>query len=115
MKLFRQFGLILAICVLGEALNKFLGVPIPGNVLGMIILLIGLITKVIKLSYIEEVSEFLLKHLAFFFVPAGVGIISSLSILQGSWISILAIVVITTVLVTVVTGLTVQLIKGGLK
>ena len=113
MKLLRQFAIIIVICFLGEILNRFLGIPIPGNVLGMIILLAGLVTKVIKLSYIEDISEFLLKHLAFFFVPAGVGIISSLDILKGNWISILAIVFISTVLVTAATGITVQLIKGN--
>lgn len=111
MKLLRQFAIIIVICFLGEILNRFLGIPIPGNVLGMIILLAGLVTKVIKLSYIEHISEFLLKHLSFFFVPAGVGIISSLDILKGNWISILAIVFISTVLVTAATGITVQLIK----
>jgi holin-like protein len=113
MKLLRQFAIVIVICFLGEILNRFLGIPIPGNVLGMIILLAGLVTKVIKLSYIEDISEFLLKHLAFFFVPAGVGIISSLDILKGNWTSILAIVFISTVLVTAATGITVQLIKGN--
>lgn len=113
MKLLRQFAIIIVICFLGEILNRFLGIPIPGNVIGMIILLAGLVTKVIKLSYIEDISEFLLKHLAFFFVPAGVGIISSLDILKGNWISILAIVFISTILVTAATGITVQLIKGN--
>jgi holin-like protein len=112
MKLLRQFAIIIVICFLGEVLNKLCGIPIPGNVLGMIILLFGLITKVIKLSYIEEVSEFLLKHLSFFFIPAGVGIIGAIDILRENWFPILSIVIITTILVAAAAGLTVQLIKG---
>lgn len=112
MKLLRQLSIILVICFIGEVIHRFLHIPIPGNVLGMIILLIGLSTGLIKLSYIEEVSQFLLKHLAFFFVPAGVGIIACLNIIKGSLLSILAIVGISTVVVMATTGITVQFLKG---
>ena len=112
MKLLRQLGIILVICFIGEMLHKFLRIPVPGNVIGMMLLLIGLLSGIIKLSAIEEISEFLLNHLAFFFVPAGVGIISSLDIMKGNWISLLTIILISTVVVIVTTGITVQLLKG---
>lgn len=115
MKLLRQFAIILIICFLGEVLHKLLNIPIPGNVIGMILLLAGLLSGIIKLEAIEEVSEFLLKHLAFFFVPAGVGIIASFDIMKGNWLKILSIILISTLIVTITTGLTVQALKGGFK
>lgn len=115
MKLLRQFAIILVICSTGEMINKFFKIPIPGNVLGMVLLLIALTTGILNLKHIEEVSEFLLNHLAFFFVPAGVQILTIFYVIKGSLMSILLIIFISTIVVLVVTGVTVQILKGGKK
>lgn len=111
MKLLRQGALLLVIIFIGEMLNRILKIPIPGSVLGMIILLIALLTGIIKLSQIEEVSNFLLDHLAFFFIPAGVGLLSVLGVIKGSWYLILIVAFLTTIIVMAVTGLLVQFLK----
>lgn len=113
MKYLRQLAIILVICFIGEALNKLLNIPIPGNVIGMIILLISLLTGFIKVEAIEDVTEFLLKHLAFFFVPAGVGVISSMDIIAANFLPMLAVILLSAIVVIVVTGITVQILKGG--
>lgn len=86
-------------------------IPIPGSVIGMIILLIALLTGVVKLSHIEEISNFLLDHLAFFFIPAGVGLLSVLGVIKDSWYLILLLSFFTTIIVMAVTGLIVQFLK----
>ncbi len=112
MKVLRQFGTILVILLLGEGIRMSTGISIPGTVIGMVILFILLMTKVIKLENIDMISKFLLDHLAFLFVPAGVGLISSLDVIGSAWLPIMMIVIISTVLVVGVTGWTVQLLKG---
>ena len=111
MKMIRQFAIVLIICFLGEFIRASLGLTMPGNVLGMIILLLCLCTGVIKLEMIEDISKFLLDHLAFFFLPVGVGLITSMGILKNCWQSIILIAFISTIVVIVVTGITVQLFK----
>ncbi len=113
MKILRQLGIILAICFAGELIHTLFNLPIPGNIIGMLLLFLSLCTGLIKLEMIEDITKFLLDHLAFFFIPAGVGLISCISIVKDNWISITFICVITTIIVTVVTGHTVQLIKRG--
>ncbi|MDK2799623.1 MAG: holin-like protein [Clostridiales bacterium] len=115
MKLLRQFGIILSISLIGELVSKLLNIPIPGNVIGMLILLSLLFLGTVKLETIDEITKFLLDHLAFFFIPAGVGLISNLQLLRGKWGAIFLICLISTTLVMVVTGLTIQLVKRGLK
>lgn len=115
MKYLRQLSIILLMCFIGELIHRFSGVPIPGNVLGMILLFLLLCTKIIKLEAVEEVSEFLLKHLAFFFIPAGVAIMTSFSEIKSSLIPVLAIVFISTVVVMATTGVTLQLLRGDKK
>lgn len=112
MKFLRQFSIILVICFIGEGLHRFLNMPIPGNVMGMLLLLIALSTGVIKLKAIEEVCEFLLSHLAFFFVPAGVGILACLDVIKGSLFSIITIVLVSTIVIVAVTGIIIQVLKG---
>lgn len=112
MKLLRQFLIVLIICVIGEVLNKVVHIPLPGSIIGMILLFVCLITGVIKVEMIEEISGFLLDHLAFFFIPSGVGLLAYAGILKKNLVPIMAICFVSTILVMIVTGLTVQLIKG---
>lgn len=108
MKILRELGIILLICVLGEVIHSIFKLSIPGNVVGMIILFILLYFGVIKVNMISQVSNFLLDHLAFFFVPAGVGILSCMPFLKSKWIIFLAICLISTIIVIAVTGWTIQ-------
>lgn len=110
MKILRESIIILSIYLIGEIISKSLSLPIPGNILGMLILLLLLCTKVIKVDQIESISNFFLDHLAFFFIPAGVGLLTSFNLIKDSLLSILIICVITTSLVLVVTGKVVELI-----
>lgn len=112
MKLLRQFLIILIICFIGEVLNKVVHVPLPGSIIGMILLFICLITGVIKLEKVDEISRFLIDHLAFFFIPAGVGLLGYVGVLKESILPILVICFVTTLVVMIVTGWTIQLIKG---
>ena len=105
MKLFREAIIILGIYLTGDLISKGFNLPIPGNILGMIILLILLCTKVIKISQIENISNFLLDHLAFFFIPAGVQLMSSFGLIKDSWAKLLIICVISTIVVIACTGL----------
>lgn len=113
LKLLRQAGIIVGICFIGELLQRLLKLPIPGNVLGMLILFTCLCTGVIKLEMINEISDFLLDHLAFFFIPAGVGLLACTDALNGKWLAFLGVCIITTIIVMIITGHTVQILKRG--
>lgn len=108
LKILKQLAIIFFITFLGEALSKLLNLPIPGNVIGMLLLLIALLSNIIKPESIEEVSNYLLNNLAFFFVPASIGILGCADILKGNVTKILIVCVISTSLVLVVTAYTVQ-------
>lgn len=88
----------------------FFNLPVPGNVIGMLLLLFCLCTGIIKLDSVEEVGNFLLDHLAFFFLPAGVGLMTCFSILKGNWAGFIIIIFISTLVVMIITGITVQIL-----
>lgn len=104
MKIFKQLLIILSINFLGEFLSNFLSLPLPGSIVGMLILLILLFTQLLKPDDIAETADFLLNNMAFFFIPAGVGVLVSYTLLSGSYFESVASIVLSTVVVMLVTG-----------
>lgn len=108
MKFFRESILLLSIYFAGEILSKFLNLPIPGNIVGMILLFVLLTSNIIKVEKVENLANFFLDHLAFFFIPASVGLMTSFASLKGSIFKIILLCILTTIIVIAVTGITVQ-------
>lgn len=98
MKIMMQIGILFGICLVGETISAFLPIPFPGTILSMIILFLLLFFRVLKVEHIREKADFLLKNMAFFLIPAGVGILSVMDIIQESMLQLICVVVVTTVL-----------------
>lgn len=113
MKYLRQLMIILIPYLIGTVLQLTLNLPIPGAVIGLILLFLGLQTGMVKAYMIEEVCEFLLSNMSFFFIPAGVGLMTAFGVLKGKWIPFIIIVVISTCLVWIVTAFVVKLLRKG--
>lgn len=105
-----QLIIIVAISQLGELLNKIIPLPIPASIYGMIILFTALCTGVIKLSAVKECGKFLISIMPLLFVPAAVGLIESWGIMQDFLLETIAIVVVSTILVTAFAGHATELI-----
>ncbi len=104
MKYMKQFCLIMFISFLGEVLHHYLPLPIPSSIYGLVILFVGLMTGVVKLSHVEETGRFLIEIMPLMFIPAAVGLLESWGILAPIWIPIVGITLITTVIVMIVSG-----------
>lgn len=115
MKLLKEIALVLIIAMMGDILARVVDIPIPGSVLGMLLLLIALSAGMIKIQSLEQISTFLLSNLAFFFIPAGVGLMNVMGTVQTDLVKILAVVILSTILVLVTTGWTVQFLQGVVK
>ncbi|GAA0401205.1 CidA/LrgA family holin-like protein [Paenibacillus motobuensis] len=99
---------IAALFFISLAMNyiaKWLHLPIPGTILGIIVLFILLKTKVIKLSWIEQGANWLLAELLLFFIPAAVGVMNYMSLLERDGIRILLVVISSTIVVMASSGL----------
>jgi len=89
-------ALILLCQLAGETLVRWLGLPVPGPVLGMGVMLLFLVSSARIAALVVPVSEGILRHIALLFVPAGVGVVGHLDRLgpQAAWLA-MAIVVST--------------------
>lgn len=115
MKYLRQLMIILIPYLIGVILQLIFNLPIPGSVIGIILLFLGLQIGIIKVEMIEELCEFLLSNMSFFFIPAGVGLMTAFGILKGKWIPFIIIIVFSTCLVWIVTAFVVKFLRKGRK
>ena len=92
-KLLWQTAVLTAIFCGCDQITRLTGIPIPGNVLGIIVLFLLLLTGIVKESHISLAAEFLLRHLVFFFVPIAVGLMQWGSVFYDyGWVLAAAIV-----------------------
>ena len=110
MKYVKEVAWIMAFTFIGEALNKLLPLPIPAGVYGLVLLLVGLITGIVKLEDVETTGGFLLDTMTLMFIPAAVGIMSVTDILLPVLVPYLVIIISSTVIVMTVTGIAASLI-----
>lgn len=89
--------------LLGEAVAA-LGVGLPGNVIGMLLLTAALATRVVRVDQVRRAADTLLDNLAFLFVPPGVGVMLYFGVLAESLAAVLVALVLSTVLVLVSVG-----------
>ncbi|HNP88466.1 MAG TPA: CidA/LrgA family protein [Kouleothrix sp.] len=101
----------------GEVIARALGLPLPGPVLGMLLLFAVLIGRGAVPPPLRTVGQALLNHLSLLFVPAGVGIMTHMALLRTAWLPIAATLVLSTLVTLAVTALVLTLLlrspKGG--
>ncbi len=108
MRILRQLLIILGVWLVSEVLSRLLNFPIPGNVLGMFIMLILLGTKAVKVTQLSEVSNFFLENISLFFIPSVAAIIIYYKQIQNQVVQVLVALIVSSILVFLVTGYTVE-------
>lgn len=104
MPLIMGMSVLLACQFAGELLARGLEVPIPGPVLGMVILLGGLGIRGKVPASLRMTGEGLLNHLTLLFVPAGVGLMVHARLIGLDLLPIAVTLVGSTALTLAVTG-----------
>jgi len=97
----------------GEGLSAFFALPIPGNVIGMVLLTGALQLGLVKLEMVKSVADGLLHHIALFFVPPGVGLMMYFEVIRQEWLVIVVANVVSTLAVLLVVGTLQQKLEKG--
>jgi holin-like protein len=84
-----QLALLALINRAGYMLAHRLSLRLPGNLVGMLILLALLAARLVRLEWIEEGASILIRHLAFFFIPIAVGLIAFKEVFLQNGLAIL--------------------------
>ena len=104
-----QLAVIFAICLAGEFLHRIVGIPLPGNIIGMVLLLALLCLKIIKPEQISGVSSFFLNYLALFFLPPSIAIMAVGDDVLSKWPLLLGLCIVFTLITLAVSGRCTQL------
>ena len=109
----KGFTFLLLFQLTGELISRLLDIPIPGNVMGMGLLLAALSARLVDVKWIEEAADLLLSNLALFFVPAGVGVMVYGDLIAKEWLPISVATVVSTFVVMAVTGKLAQKLESS--
>ncbi len=105
------FTLVLACQLAGEVFARVTGLPVPGPILGLVLLFVGLTLRGRPAPRLEGSANGLLAHLSLLFVPAGVGVVQYLPLLASEWVAVTASVIGSAVVAIAVTGLVMRVLS----
>jgi holin-like protein len=100
-------ALILLFCAQlgGELFARLAGVPVPGPVIGLVLMLGFLALRRGVPADLDTVAGGILRHLSLLFVPVGVGIVQQVELVRAYGLALVGAVVVSTVLTLAVTAL----------
>ena len=114
MKFIKQLSVILTISLIAELMEYLIPLPVAASIYGLVLMLLGLITKIIPLEKVEGAADFLVEILPIMFIPPTVGIMTSVDVLKEMLVPLCVISVVSTVLIMAVTGRVSQrIIRSG--
>lgn len=94
--------LLLGFQLIGEIVVVALGLPLPGPVMGMALLFLGLCVWGMAgkefPNVLDQTVGVLLGNLSLLFVPAGVGVVLHLTLVRDEWLPIVAALLGSTIL-----------------
>ena len=114
------FTILLLCQLVGEALARGFGLPVPGPVLGLVLLVAALHVAhrfprsrdvQLETMSVTRVADGLLANLSLLFVPAGVGVIDQIGVLRAEALPLAVALIVS----TAVTLLTTVLVFVGIK
>jgi holin-like protein len=99
-----SLALVLLFLAAGEGAARLLRLPVPGSVVGMLLLLAALHAGWVRPPWVRPAGDRLLRWMGLFFVPPGVAVMLHAELLRREWAPVLAGSVAGTLAVLVVVG-----------
>ncbi|MFA5701107.1 MAG: CidA/LrgA family protein [Desulfuromonas sp.] len=115
----RGMAILLGLQLVGELSTYVLKIPLPGSVVGMLLLLAGLRGGILRVDWVREAAELLLQNMSLLFVPAGVGVMVYAGLITQHWLPLTTATICSTLAVLATTGWSAQWLarnhgnKGG--
>lgn len=107
-----QLLVLYGFLLIGEAIQALLNLPMPGSIIGFLLLFSALLLKIYPLEWIDAGATFLLSFLSLYFIPATVGVVEYGPLFSGKGVLLLPIVIISTLLTMAAAGLASQKIAN---
>lgn len=112
-KIIIHIMVLYCLLLVGNWIQASLKLSIPGSIIGMLLLFLLLKLGIIKLEWIREGTQIILKNLTLLFIPITIGFINYLELFSGRGLFLLLVIIISTVLVMGVSGAISQRLAKG--
>ncbi len=109
--MYRGLAIIFGFYFMGEVTAEIANLPIPGNVLGMIFLVLALGGGLINLKDVEKEAEFFIDNMSIMFIPPGVGVMLYFGLLRDEFLPIIGALGLSFVITLGVTGKIVEVLR----
>lgn len=103
-----QIGILVAFFYLGEGLRLLLHLPVPGSIIGMLLLWSALMLKWLPVHWIAPGATFIQRYMPFIFIPATVGIMQFGATFAGKGLLLVICIIVSTLITMIVSSLTSQ-------
>ena len=99
-----QLAVLIVIYLVGNQIVRLTGLPVPGNVVGVVLLYALLNLGLIRLEQVQDAADFLLRHLVFFFIPVAVDLMNWGGLFYKYGLMLALAIIVSTILTYVGTG-----------
>lgn len=103
-----QICLIMFFVLLGEMCEHFIPWPIAGSIYGMVLLFLALAFRIVRLSWVEDVANWLHSVMALFFIAPAVAIIDIWAEISDIWWVLVILMVVAYLVTMITTGITAE-------
>lgn len=108
LRLLFQFLLISSIYLLGQWAVHAFHIPLPGSIVGMILLFLFLLLGFFKLTWFEQIAQLHIKHIVLFFIPPIISIIHFMGVFKTQGLQLSIIIILSSLAMILVTALAVD-------
>ncbi|MBF5007108.1 CidA/LrgA family protein [Diaphorobacter caeni] len=104
------FAILATMLFAGATLGRWLALPVPPAIVGMMLLLLALGCSGRLAHVVESASLPLLKHMMLFFIPTVAGVMEQFQILRSGWLPFMVASIAGAALTLAVTAFTLQML-----
>lgn len=115
MKLLKQGLIIFSISIFGDFLSKNLQLPLPGSIIGIVILFSLLYFKVIKINDVDRLGSWLKDHMALLFIPITVGLMEEFDMISPYLAQLTLTMILTTAITYIAVAKIIERVQKNVK
>jgi holin-like protein len=109
----RGMAVLLVFLFAGDAVVSLLRLPLPGSVVGMVLLAVSLRRKWLPFEWVRPAAHLLIRHMSLLYIPPGVGVMAYFGLIRREWLPLVAAGVVGLVAVMLSVGLLQQRLERG--
>ncbi|SFM45299.1 holin-like protein [Gracilibacillus orientalis] len=110
LKIILQISLLFLFYYIGEAIQSAFSLFIPGSIIGMLLFFTLLSGRLIKVEWIADGIDLLMRDMPIFFVPVTVGVVQYLDFFYGKGSLLIPLVMLSTFLIIGISGFVTSLL-----